>query len=261
MMRASFRFVFALWASLLLSFSALFGADGDLPDPMSPPRLVNDFAGILTPGQRETLEKKLEDFDRQTSTQIAVVTVADLADYAPSDFAQRLHDKWGIGHEGKNNGILVLVKPSQPDSRGEVHISVGYGLEGVVPDITAGRIIDNEMLPSFREGDLYEGIDRATDVLMQLTRGEFTAEEYDSRDGGEAAVAVIVVVILILVCFSMFGRRGGRGGSGGASSGGWFPPIFMGGGPQGGGFDGGGFGGFGGFGGGLSGGGGAGRSW
>ncbi len=258
MKHAWVRFVFVLWTSVLLSFSALFGAYKDLPDPMSPPRLVNDFAGVLTPEQRQALEMKLEDFDRQTSTQIAVVTVADLADYAPSDFAQRLHDKWGIGHEGKNNGILVLVKPSQPGSRGEVYISVGYGLEGVVPDITAGRIIDNEMLPAFRDGNLYEGIDRATDVLMQLTRGEFTAEEYDSRDEAGAVAAFIVVIILALLCFSILGRRNGRGGSGGASSGGWFPPIFMGGGSSGGSFGGGGFGGFGG---GLSGGGGAGRSW
>ena len=260
MMRTPFRFVFVLWTSVLLSFSALFGADGDLPAPMSPPRLVNDFAGVLTPEQRQTLERKLEDFDRETSTQIAVVTVSDLADYAPSDFAQRLHDKWGIGHKGKNNGILVLVKPSQPDSRGEVYISVGYGLEGVVPDITAGRIIDNEMLPSFREGDLYVGIDRATDVLMQLSRGEFTAEEYDSQGEGEAMAAFIAIIILVLLFFFVFGRRNGHGGNGGASSGGWIPPIFMGGGSRGGGFDGG-FGGFGGFGGGLSGGGGAGRSW
>lgn len=259
MIGAPFRFVFVLWISVLLSFSALRGADADLPDPMSPRRLVNDFAGLLAPEQRQALERKLVDFDRETSTQIAVATVSDLGDYAPSDFAQRLHDKWGIGHEGKNNGILVLVKPSQPGSRGEVYISVGYGLEGVVPDITAGRIIDNEMLPAFRDGDLYGGIDRGTDVLMRLTRGEFTAEEYNDRADGGAAV-VMLLVVLLFVGLSFFNRRNGRrGGNGGSSAGGWFPPIFMGGGgSHGGGFGGGGFGGFGG---GLSGGGGAGRSW
>lgn len=105
---------------------------------MSPRRLVNDFAGLLSDSQRQALERKLVDFDRETSTQIAVVTVDDLGDYAPSDFAQRLHDKWGVGREGKNNGILVLVKPSVPGSRGEAYISVGYGLEGVIPDIIGG---------------------------------------------------------------------------------------------------------------------------
>ena len=225
--------MFLFWAALA---PAGISAQ-DLPEPMSPRRLVNDFAGLLSDSQRQALERKLVDFDRETSTQIAVVTVDDLGDYAPSDFAQRLHDKWGVGREGKNNGILVLVKPSVPGSRGEAYISVGYGLEGVIPDITAGRILDNEMIPRFREGDIYGGIDRTADVLMQLSRGEFTAEQYDERTGG--------------------GRGGGSSGSRG---GGWIPPIILGGGSHrgGGGF---GPGGFGGFGGGLSGGGGAGRSW
>ena len=97
---------------------------------MSPPHLVNDFAGLLDEAQRRSLEQKLADFDRETSTQITVVTVDDLDGYAPADYAQRLHDKWGVGRKGKDNGILILVKPSQPDSRGEAYISVGYGLEG-----------------------------------------------------------------------------------------------------------------------------------
>lgn len=157
MMRPILRFLrmFLFWAALA---PAGISAQ-DLPEPMSPRRLVNDFAGLLSDSQRQALERKLVDFDRETSTQIAVVTVDDLGDYAPSDFAQRLHDKWGVGREGKNNGILVLVKPSVPGSRGEAYISVGYGLEGVIPDITAGRILDNEMIPRFREGDIYGGID------------------------------------------------------------------------------------------------------
>ena len=162
---------------------------------------------------------------------------------------------------GKNNGILVLVKPSVPGSRGEAYISVGYGLEGVIPDITAGRILDNEMIPRFREGDIYGGIDRTADVLMQLSRGEFTAEQYDERTGDGADAAVLFVLIPLILFMILAGRRGGRGGgSSGSRGGGWIPPIILGGGSHrgGGGF---GPGGFGGFGGGLSGGGGAGRSW
>ena len=126
-MRPILRFLrmFLFWAALA---PAGISAQ-DLPEPMSPRRLVNDFAGLLSDSQRQALERKLVDFDRETSTQIAVVTVDDLGDYAPSDFAQRLHDKWGVGREGKNNGILVLVKPSVPGSRGEAYISVGYGLD------------------------------------------------------------------------------------------------------------------------------------
>ena len=144
-----------LFILLCASLLGVVGAAGqNLPEPMSPPRLVNDFVGLLTSKQQNALEQKLEAFDRKTSTQIAVVAVDDLDGYAPGDYAQRLYDKWGIGRKGKDNGILILVKPKTAASNGQVFISVGYGLEGVVPDITAGRIIDTEMLPEFRKGCL-----------------------------------------------------------------------------------------------------------
>lgn len=255
------RTVFLLGA--LFSLAAGLRAQ-TLPEPMSPPRLVNDFAGLLTAEQQHRLERKLVDFDRETSTQITVVTVADLEGYAPGDYAQRLHDKWGVGGDGKNNGIVVLVKPRTADSKGEAYISVGYGLEGVVPDITAGRIIDNEMLPAFRQGDMYGGIDRAATVLMQLTRGEFTADEYDGGDSPGGIVAAVILFTLIWIVLAIVSARNRKNGGGGSSSGGrgggWIPPVILGGGGgrRGGGFSGGGFGGFGG---GMSGGGGAGRSW
>lgn len=257
----SLRQVVCTFVTLCCSFVSLVGQE--LPEPMSPPRLVNDYVGVMTASQQQNLERKLVDFDRQTSTQIAVVVLPDLQGYEPADFAQRLHEKWGVGRSGKDNGILVLVKPKTPDSRGEVFISVGYGLEGVVPDITAGRIIDTEMLPAFREGDYYQGIDRATDVLMGLTAGEFKADEYSGgslpRGMFPGFVLFGFVVLWMLLSNS---RRGGGNDSGhnsGNGGGGWIPPVIIGRGF--GGFGGFGSGGFGGFGGGDSGGGGGGRSW
>ena len=120
-----------LFILLCASLLGVVGAAGqNLPEPMSPPRLVNDFVGLLTPEQQNALEQKLEAFDRKTSTQIAVVAVDDLDGYAPGDYAQRLYDKWGIGRKGKDNGILILVKPKTAASNGQVFISVGYGLVG-----------------------------------------------------------------------------------------------------------------------------------
>lgn len=260
MMRPILRFLrmFLFWAALA---PAGISAQ-DLPEPMSPRRLVNDFAGLLSDSQRQALERKLVDFDRETSTQIAVVTVDDLGDYAPSDFAQRLHDKWGVGREGKNNGILVLVKPSVPGSRGEAYISVGYGLEGVIPDITAGRILDNEMIPRFREGDIYGGIDpdgRCADAAFsRRVHGRAIRRTDRRRSRCRGAVRPDTSDSFYDSCRP--GRGGRGGGSSGSRGGGWIPPIILGGGSHrgGGGF---GPGGFGGFGGGLSGGGGAGRSW
>lgn len=257
------RFLTILFLTVLCAGSVF---SQNLPDAPNPPRLVNDFAGIMTDAQRNALEAKLVKFDLETSTQITVVTVADLDGYDASDYAQRLHAKWGVGRSGKNNGILILVKPKTQGSRGDVFISVGYGLEGVVPDITAGRIIDAEMLPYFREGDMYTGIDKAVDVLMKLTQGEFTAEQYTSRRGSSGVASGIILFIIMAVVITLVNRsrknRGDDGSTGGHGGGGmWIPPIIMGGrgrGGSGGGFGGGGFGGFGG---GSSGGGGGGRSW
>lgn len=244
----------------------------DIPERPVPPKLVNDFAGMLSPQEANALEQKLVSFDQSTSTQIAVVTVSDLKGYAPSDYAQRLAEKWGIGQKGLNNGVLVLVKPKTADSKGEVFISPGYGLEGVIPDITAAEIVDKEILPSFRNGDYYGGLDKATGTLMSLASGEFTAKEYDAKakkSGGASIIPVLFIIFIVILL-----TRGGRGRNRHITTGGnlpfWLLMGMMGSGRShhgswggfsggGGGFSGGG--GFGGFGGGSFGGGGAGGSW
>lgn len=252
--------------SVLLSLSVFAQ---DIPERPVPPKLVNDLAGMLSPQEANALEQKLVSFDQSTSTQIAVVTVSDLKGYAPGDYAQRLAEKWGIGQKGLNNGVLVLVKPKTSDSKGEVFISPGYGLEGVIPDITAAEIVDKEILPSFRNGDYYGGLDKATSTLMSLASGEFTAKDYDAKakkSGGASIIPVLFIVFIVILL-----SRGGRGRNRRITTGGnlpfWLLMGMMGSGRSHngswGGFSGGGGGGggFGGFGGGSFGGGGAGGSW
>ena len=139
-------------------------------------QLVHDFAGVLNEQARRNLEQVLVDFARESSTQIAIVTAADLEGYAVGDYAVRLAHDWGIGQSGKDNGILILVKPRRGNERGAASIAVGYGLEAVVPDVLAGRIVDHEMIPHFREEDYYSGLLAGVAVLMDLTRGEYTAD-------------------------------------------------------------------------------------
>ena len=245
----------------------------DFPEKPVPPRLVNDFAGMLSAGEVNALEQKLVAFDDSTSTQIAIVTVSDLKGYDKNDYAQKLAEKWGIGQKGKNNGVIILVKPKTENSSGQVTIQTGYGLEGVIPDLTCADIIDNEILPAFRAGDYYRGLDRATNVIMSLARGDFPADQYHKHvktNANSIAPFIIIIVFIIIIMFmrsggsnnqkhigskglplwmllSMMNSRNSHGGSWGGFSGG-------------GGFGGGG-GGFGGFGGGSFGGGGAGGSW
>lgn len=243
---------------------------------MSPPRLVNDYAHLFSGTQQQALEDSLTAFDRATSTQVAVVTVNDLEGYPASEYATRILEKWGVGTKEHDNGVVMLVKPRNRYGGGEIFIAVGYGLEGALPDITAGRIIDEEMMPYLRNGDpdYYGAVAAGTAAIRAAVRGEYTAgrttEGADAFDwiSGLFAVGVIVFIFVILRR-SYRGNDGDREGPGGNSGGGggyhrrgpiFFPPIFggFGGSRGGGGFSGGGVGGFGG---GMGGGGGAGRSF
>ena len=92
----------------------------DLPEPMRPKRIVNDFTQLFSPQQQQALEQKLRNFNDTSSTQIAIVTVPTLQGYAPSDYAQRLAEKWGVGQKGKDNGVLLLIKPKSRTEKGQV---------------------------------------------------------------------------------------------------------------------------------------------
>ena len=190
---------------MLFPFLSTFAQEGDFPERPQPPKIVNDFASILSDAEEQQLERKLVRFDRETSSQIAVVTLNDLRGYAIDDYAFRLGEQWGIGMKEKDNGILMLISPK----RQKVTIATGYGLEGAVPDAIAQRIIDNELAPSFKKGNYYQGIDQGTSVLFDITRGEYTADEYRQRTGGNKksnAPYPIGIVFLLVIIFGVVGR-------------------------------------------------------
>jgi uncharacterized protein len=263
----------------LLTLSVLFctisidrAYSQNIPERPTPPRLVNDLAGMLRAEEVSMLEQKLVAFNDSTSNQIAIVIVSSLEGYDKADYAQRLAEKWGIGQKGLNNGVLILVKPKTADSNGQVQIAPGYGLEGVIPDITCGEIVDREILPAFRNGDYYGGLNNASNTLMSLARREFSAAQYGQKakrsTGKGVPLGFIIFVVFMIV--AMISRNSGGSNNKHISTGGlpfWMLMGMMnsGRGSSGswGGFSGGsgGGGGFGGFGGGSFGGGGAGGSW
>jgi uncharacterized protein len=197
MMRLLNIFIFSLLITINL-YSQEF------PKPMVPLRLVNDFTGLLSEQQQIELNNKLLDFNNQTSTQIYVVTYNDLRDYPIGEYGVQLAEKWGIGQKEKNNGILVLVSPENH----KITIRTGYGLEGAVPDAICNRLINNVMTPSFKQGNYYAGIDSATNVLMSLTKGEFTADKYmKSSKGGNIPAAAFIIIIFLFVIFSSIFRN------------------------------------------------------
>lgn len=174
--------------------------------PDKPNRIVNDYANFLSQQEQNALENKLVNFSRETSSQIAIAIVPTLDGYDPASYAFGLGEKWGIGQKGKNNGILILVKPKTSTEKGEVYIATGYGLEGAVPDAISKRIVNNEILPYFKQGQYYKGLDQATNVIMELTRGEYTADDYEKQAGNNTAPFPIAIVFLLIIVIAIWSK-------------------------------------------------------
>lgn len=219
---------------LLLSTQAVLAVD--LPERPDPPRLVNDFAGILDAGEAQRMEDSLEAVARSSSNQIAVVTVSDLQDLEPWDYAVQLGRKWGIGGKEHNNGVIILIKPTSGVGDGRVTIQVGYGLEGALPDGFCHDIIENEMKPSFGEGDYEEGLWAALKVIIPTVKGEYNEKAYydDQREVNMVVGAIVFLIIAFLIIGYVYDsrqrrlhperyRNNGRNGT-------WGGPIYWGGG-------------------------------
>ena len=174
----------------------------------NPPRLVNDAAGVLSVEQVAILEQKLVALDDSTSNQIVVVLIKTLDGAAIEDYAQKLFREWGIGNKKTNNGVLVIAAI---DDR-KMWITIGYGLEGAIPDITASSIYRNEMVPSFKEQNYYRGIDNAINALSKAAVGEYKVKREKKSSGGKGGSIVTFLIILFVVLMIVGKGGGGRGG-------------------------------------------------
>ncbi len=256
---------------LVLSFTLnAQGIEKYIPAVSNPPKLVNDYIDVLTPEQEQALEQKLVAYDDSTSNQFVVITIADIGDYDIADFAVALGRKWGVGGKEFDNGLILVVLIPTDGRKRQVWIATGYGLEGAIPDITAKKIIEADIIPNFKANDIYRGLDEGTSDLMRAAAGEYKAPAgYSDRKkskGGGSILGAMIIFIVIMIVISNINKRGGGGMMSRRGYRRWdnsVPPIWFpgGGGGWGGGGSSGGGGGFGGFGGGSFGGGGAGGSW
>ena len=224
--------------------------------PVKSNTLVNDYANVLSAAEKTALEQKLVAYFDSTSTQIAVVIENSLEGDDLFDYSQRLATAWGIGEQGKNNGILIYA--AIQDRKLRIH--VGYGMEATITDALTTRIRTEHINPYFKQSQYYSGLDEGTTIIMQAASGEYVNDRPKQRGKKEFSWWKLIAIAILLIIFMFRGGRGGRGGGGGLAG-----PIFWGtlgsGGFSGGGGSGGGGGGFGGFGGGGFGGGGSGGSW
>jgi uncharacterized protein len=241
------------------------------PEPMRPARAVNDFAGLLSQDEQQRLEQKLRNFNDTTSSALVIVTVNSLQGMDVAQYTTELAHRWGVGREDVDNGLVILVAEEEK----QINISTGYGLEGAVPDALAKRIIEQQMKPRFRQNNFYGGLDAATDTIMKLASGEYTAEDVGGGESAEGSPWLALLIVLFLIIFPILQIRRFKNNNIGNKrrSVGWLPMLLLmngmnrGGGRSygdfngGGGIFGGGGGGFGGFGGGGFGGGGASGGW
>jgi len=234
---------------LLALAGSLFAQSQNLPP--KPDRYIIDQAGVLDAGTLESINAKLEQFERDTSNQIVVAIYPSLPPDADIDqYTIDAYNAWAIGQKGKDNGALLLIAVKDH----KMFICTGRGLEGALPDAICKNIVTQVITPQFRQGNYAAGVQAGVNAMIAATKGEYRGNGStvdDQRQGqqnspNQGLPTWLVVVIIIIFIVAISSRGGGRGN----------PMIYTGGGWSGGGFGGGGGGGFGGGGGGFSGGGG-----
>jgi uncharacterized protein len=184
-----------------------FAASAEVPVPVLRAR-VTDLADLLPPERERALEARLAAFEGETAHQLAVLTVPSLEGEPIESFALRVAEQWALGDKKLDNGMLLVVAKQDRAAR----VEVGYGLEGVVPDAVAERVLEDTMFPRFRAGDFAGGIDAACEALIRAARGEVVAvPQRRSVQPRIDPVALMVMAVMASSLVSMPFRRRARG--------------------------------------------------
>jgi uncharacterized protein len=162
---------------------------------------VNDYAALLSPATVQELEQRLSDFERSDSTQIVVLIIPTLSGENLEEFSIKVAENWKIGQKGVDNGVVLLIVKEER----KVRIEVGRGLEGMLTDLVSGRIIRNEIAPSFKRGDFDGGVAAGAAALMAVAKGEFKAAPRDLRHGRKSAHPIFTLVLFVGVAAVFLG--------------------------------------------------------
>lgn len=258
----------AFFLSVFLLVQTLGFAQFDIPPVPKFQTSVYDYAGIMNASEKASLEEKLIKYSDSTTTQIVVITIESLKGEDIGILTPKWGQNWGIGGSKENdNGVIVLLAEKER----KIWISAGYGVEDRLSAGIIGEMTRRVIIPEFKAGSYYKGLDKGTDAIFDILKGKYKGtrkqDKGESNPGGLIFFIIIFVVLIIIISKNKNNRNGGNRGGGldlsdiiilsslgrGSGSGGGFGGF--GGGSSGGGGFGGGFGG-----GGFSGGG-AGGSW
>ena len=255
---------------LLVVFFGLFFIGSSLAQykiPATPNKQtsVYDYSKLLSSSEARRLEQKLLRYSDSTSTQIVLIIINSLKGEDINYLAANWGEKWKIGQKGKDNGVILMM--SKDDRK--VAIQTGRGIEASLTDLMSKRIIQSRIIPEFKRGNYYKGLDKGTDGIFEVLSGEFKETRKPKRKNKGSGFSGVIPFIVMVFLFFIFRNRGGRNGGRKSSSGALLDILilssmgrsggFGGGSSSGGSFGSGGFGG--GFGGGSFGGGGASGSW
>ena len=182
------------------------GAVGQsLPARPKPEKLVNnlskEFPNFLKAEEAAALEEKLRKFNLESSNQICILIIDSLSGLDENDFSTQLFNKWGIGQGDKDNGLLILIKPSQKEGGRKVYMNVGYGLEASVTDLAAKQIIEKIIIPNFKAGNIYQALDEATTVLMKQALGEFN-DKLTIKTNKSPLIFLVFLIPFFFILFS-----------------------------------------------------------
>lgn len=155
---------------------------------------VNDYAGLLSQQSKANLEEKLAELEKSDSTQVVILTINSLEGEEIAQYGIKVADTWKIGQKGKDNGAIFIIAK---DDR-KMRIEVGYGLEGKLTDLMSGRILDNVARPNFRNGDYDKGITDATDAIIGVVKGEYTADQTFTKKNKKSSSGLFVFIFGII---------------------------------------------------------------
>ena len=209
LLKYNFLFVFIAVTFFYQNVAAQY----EIPPKPDKQTSVYDYINLLTPAQKNSLESKLLRYADSTSTQIVCIIISSTNGEDVSILGAEWGQKWGIGQSGEDNGIVITLAK---DDR-KVDINTGYGIEYRITDLMAERIINRIMIPQFKEGNYYAGLDQGSDAIFAALKGEFKEDrDFGKKDGAPIPFFIIFIFIIIIIALMRKGGRGGKGGGGGS---------------------------------------------
>ena len=173
------------------------------PQPKNANELVYDCAHVIDSASLAIISDSLKNLYMYNKTQVVVLTVESLDGMDKFDYCQEVFEKWGIGDKKLNNGVLILVKPKQEGSKGQVRIHTGYGAEGILPDLLCNKLVEDSMIPAFKEENYGLAIKRAVDAIVPAMKGEYPqdiAAFLNDREENSRIAVIVYVIFYILIC-------------------------------------------------------------